>query len=264
MQKTDAEFLAEANIIKNETNAGANTATRVGVMLVDIVDSKINNTSGGGVTPTLDNVLTVGNNSIQSIFLQDSLTNTTVENQFTPYYNYMYDAQGGEAEINTSQFYCYAFISGQDVYVQGQINGGNPFFEVKNGVTSENAKLTQNSLQFSGVSLYPPANSGVFKTEEVTNNIDTTTQDTPVNGNTINEVIAAGAFKIIFPDPQNNYNQRITIVNTDLVNPVLFDDTNTFAPYWNGSNSKITSLGSGQMLVLTSVNGKWRGGLMYD
>jgi hypothetical protein len=229
MQKTDAELLAEANIIKNETNAGANTATRVGVMLVDMVESKVNNNNASGAQ-NLDGVLLAGNISSQNIQLRNSLTTPTIEAIISPFYHYMYDDQLGEAEIDTTQFYIYQQISGQDVYVQGRMNGGNPFLEVLNGTTSENAKLTQNSLQFSGVTLYRPDNSGVIKTEETTNNIDTTTQDAFVNANTINEVIAAGAFKITFPDPQNNNNQRITIVNTDIVNSVLFDDTNTFDP----------------------------------
>jgi hypothetical protein len=42
-QKTDSQLRADATIIKNETAEGANTATRVGQMLIDIVDSKPNN-----------------------------------------------------------------------------------------------------------------------------------------------------------------------------------------------------------------------------
>ena len=41
-QKTDAELLIESGIIKNETTKNANTATRVGQMLDDIIDSKFN------------------------------------------------------------------------------------------------------------------------------------------------------------------------------------------------------------------------------
>lgn len=43
MAKTDSQLITEANIIKNETTAGANTATRVGTMLDDIIENKINN-----------------------------------------------------------------------------------------------------------------------------------------------------------------------------------------------------------------------------
>lgn len=42
-QLTDTQLTTEANVIKNEINEGANTATRVGVMLNDIIDNKINN-----------------------------------------------------------------------------------------------------------------------------------------------------------------------------------------------------------------------------
>lgn len=39
---TDAELLAQAAVIKNETTPGANTATRVGEMLEAIIESKPN------------------------------------------------------------------------------------------------------------------------------------------------------------------------------------------------------------------------------
>ena len=42
-QKTDLELITEANIIRDETAIGANTALRVGTMLDNLIDSKINN-----------------------------------------------------------------------------------------------------------------------------------------------------------------------------------------------------------------------------
>lgn len=42
-QKTDADLTTDANVIKNETDAGENTATRVGSHMVDLIDSKLNN-----------------------------------------------------------------------------------------------------------------------------------------------------------------------------------------------------------------------------
>lgn len=42
-QKTDTQLTTEANIIKNETADNANTATRIGDMYLDIIDSKKNN-----------------------------------------------------------------------------------------------------------------------------------------------------------------------------------------------------------------------------
>jgi hypothetical protein len=43
MPSTDSQLNTEAGVIKNETTPGANTATRVGTMLEDIIDNKINN-----------------------------------------------------------------------------------------------------------------------------------------------------------------------------------------------------------------------------
>jgi len=42
MQKTDAQLITEANIIKDETTPRANSAERVGEMLVNVIDSKLN------------------------------------------------------------------------------------------------------------------------------------------------------------------------------------------------------------------------------
>lgn len=42
-QKDDATLLTQAGVIKAETTANANTATRVGTMMEDIIDSKMNN-----------------------------------------------------------------------------------------------------------------------------------------------------------------------------------------------------------------------------
>lgn len=41
--KTDIELLSAANTIKNETTRNKNTATRVGQMFVDVIESKLNN-----------------------------------------------------------------------------------------------------------------------------------------------------------------------------------------------------------------------------
>ena len=41
-QKTDAQLTTDADVIKNEVTANANTASRVGSHLVDNIDSKIN------------------------------------------------------------------------------------------------------------------------------------------------------------------------------------------------------------------------------
>jgi len=42
-QKTDSQLNSEKNVIKNENDPGENSATRVGEMLENIIDSKINN-----------------------------------------------------------------------------------------------------------------------------------------------------------------------------------------------------------------------------
>jgi hypothetical protein len=55
-QKTDAELLTEAGIIKNEIIEYANSANRVGTMLQNIIDSKPNNTQAGVTTGVINMV----------------------------------------------------------------------------------------------------------------------------------------------------------------------------------------------------------------
>ena len=59
--KTDAELTSEANIIKTATVPNSNTANRIGQMVIDLIDSKINNSGspGSGIVQTIvpgDNV----------------------------------------------------------------------------------------------------------------------------------------------------------------------------------------------------------------
>lgn len=51
-QTSDANLTTAANVIKNETTALANTASRVGTMLNNIIDSKINNENISTSIPT--------------------------------------------------------------------------------------------------------------------------------------------------------------------------------------------------------------------
>lgn len=55
-QLTDGQLTTEANVIKNETAEGANTANRVGTMLNDLIDSKLNNDDAttANITSTTD------------------------------------------------------------------------------------------------------------------------------------------------------------------------------------------------------------------
>jgi hypothetical protein len=76
-QKTNSQLTTEAEVIQNETVMGANTASRVGEMFVDIIDSKINNddidtnTSLGTsntVVPSQNAVKTYVDNSIGAAY----------------------------------------------------------------------------------------------------------------------------------------------------------------------------------------------------
>lgn len=53
--KTDAELTAAANVIANETVAGANTKVRVSDILKDIIDSKPNNPLRAGYNVAVTN-----------------------------------------------------------------------------------------------------------------------------------------------------------------------------------------------------------------
>lgn len=70
-QKTTAQLTLEAQQIRNETEIGANTAVRIGDMLLDIVDSKANN--GGAIAaPIVTFGTSVNNGSINIQFADTS------------------------------------------------------------------------------------------------------------------------------------------------------------------------------------------------
>lgn len=50
MEYTDADLITQANVIKNETATNANTPTRVGQMLLNLISSKPNKKDGGVLT----------------------------------------------------------------------------------------------------------------------------------------------------------------------------------------------------------------------
>ena len=89
MQKTDAELLTEANIIKDETTPRANSAERVGEMLVNVIDSKVSKDDFSGFLSFVGTVngLQSGNYSINVLkndlgdysltFLQDGVYQLT-------------------------------------------------------------------------------------------------------------------------------------------------------------------------------------------
>lgn len=66
MQKTDAELTDEANIIKDEIIANANSAERVGEMFVNIIDSKKNNNEYLSFIATIEN-MTLANSELNII-----------------------------------------------------------------------------------------------------------------------------------------------------------------------------------------------------
>jgi len=277
MQKTDEQLLTEANIIKNETETGANTATRVGNMLVDIVDSKINTDSGGGGgIPNIDQVLGEGATATDKVLQIIDQATPSYTTQMGQYGIYAYDTYLGEAEYYSTGFYAYKEIDNKDYWVFGNSSNSAPFFEVKQDTIT--SRIYADNLSFNNGSynlklyapmfsqdynLYLPNASGTLETKQTEISQGTTFSDIEVISNEITEIVAVGSFHLNFPDPNLHGGEKITIINTD-INPVLISDNNTFAPYWNGSQSKITSIGAAQMVILVSINGKWRGGLIYD
>ena len=100
-QLTDIQLTTEAGVIKNETIANANTADRVGTMLYDIIDSKIN----------LDNISTDTN-------LGTSNTEISSQNAVKTYVDAKIDTNTALGTSNTvapSQ-------NAAKVYVDGKIN----------------------------------------------------------------------------------------------------------------------------------------------
>ena len=66
-QRTDAQLITEATVIRNETGVEANTAVRVGDMLLDLIGSKAHTSSIN--TQNLQSVTTLGNETSRSIWM---------------------------------------------------------------------------------------------------------------------------------------------------------------------------------------------------
>lgn len=107
-QQTDAELLAAAEIIKDETQSKANTHTRVGVMLENIIESKLNNESVGpliaaatGKTTPVDADSTIISDSAAS-GAQKKLTWANLKATLKTYFDSIYQAALGYTAENTA------------------------------------------------------------------------------------------------------------------------------------------------------------------
>jgi len=111
----DSNLLEQAEIIRDETTANANTATRVGEMLVDIVDSKYNRPY-----QVYTAILTQASNTAPiATVLENDFTETT----FTFYYEGvgLYSLNtGGNAIFTANKTVCFTNqISDDNVSVYG-------------------------------------------------------------------------------------------------------------------------------------------------
>ena len=107
-QQTDAELLAAAEIIKDETQSKANTHTRVGVMLENLIESKLNNESVGpliaattGKTTPVDGDSTILSDS-EASGAQKKLTWANLKATLKTYFDSLYQAALGYTAENTS------------------------------------------------------------------------------------------------------------------------------------------------------------------
>lgn len=107
-QKTDAELLTQAGIIKNETEDGANTAARIGAMYDNIIDSKLNNESVGPLiaaatskTTPVDGDSTIISDS-EASGAQKKLTWANLKATLKTYFDSLYQAALGYTAENTS------------------------------------------------------------------------------------------------------------------------------------------------------------------
>ena len=72
--------------------------------------------------------------------------------------------------------------------------------------------------------------------------------------------VASLTNEIIFPDPNLNVGQTITIIHTDTSVNQAVSATNR--PYSKGSVNGISFIAFGSMYTFVSINGKWRGGAL--
>lgn len=226
MAMNDSQLTTQANVIKNETATGANTATRVGTMLDDIISNKINNDK-------IDTDGTLAANS-DALVASQKATKTYVNAGLAlkeDAANKSNAALGASATLFPTQNAVKTYVDGQVATVNGSITSGLALKE--NTANKSNGPLGTSSV------LFPTENSvtnALVPKENISNKV--TTQATFISNGT--SVIKYPAIKAVkdYVDgvtvgllrDNGNYNptssnQYPTATNTLSGGPVQVGDT---------------------------------------
>jgi hypothetical protein len=224
-QLADDELQAEANIIRDETQPNANTANRVGLMLNDIIDSKINKDS---ISPL----------NIQDAYIR--LYNAANGSYLTIYWNDDYGQQ-------------ITFRDAQNKYTNlafaAQANNNVVTIPTSTGVLA--TKVNNNSADAAGnITVTPKVPLGA--------DINISLNDYQMSNYGIYLIVNAGSGtkKIIFPNPSDYLGLTITLINNTASSAPI---STTNQPLLRGTATAVTTIATGEMWQFVS-NGYWRGG----
>lgn len=224
-QLADDELQGEANVIRDETQPKANTANRVGLMLNDIIDSKLNRDTSSS--------LNIGDAYIQ---LNNSASNTSLG----LFWN---DNDGQQIrfrdDVNATTIIAFA----------AQANNNVVTIPTSTGVLA--TKVNNISADASG-------NITVPSKLPINPDINISVNDYTIASNGVFMVVNAGSGtkKIIFPNPADYLGLTVIIINNTAASAPI---SATNQPLLRGTASAVTTIATGEMWQFIS-NGTWRGG----
>jgi hypothetical protein len=220
----DDELQAEANVIRDETQPNANTANRVGLMLNDIIDSKINKDSISPLTFT-------------DAFIR--LLNTPNDSSLTIYWN------DDDGELIT-------FKDTQNKITNLKFNyqANNNTVTIPTGTGVLAIKVNDISADATGNITVPPKlpTGGI--------NISLANYTLPNYGYYVIDNAGNGSKNIIFPNPGDYSGLTIIIINLTANSAPI---STTYQPVARGTNTAVTSIGAYEMWQFIA-GGYWRGG----
>jgi hypothetical protein len=224
-QLTDAQLQTEANVIRDETQPNANTANRVGLMLNDIIDSKINKDSIAPLTftDTFIRLFNLANDSSLTFYWNDNdgelITFQDTQNKITNL-KFNYQANNNTVTIPTETGVLAIKVNNNSADAAGNIT------VTPKVPLGADINISLNDYQMSNYGIYLIVNAG------------------------------SGTKKIIFPNPSDYLGLTITLINNTASSAPI---SATNQPLLRGTASAVTTIATGEMWQFIS-NGTWRGG----
>lgn len=225
-QKTDSQLTTEANIIRDETAIGANTALRVGTMLDNLIDSKINNDRVSDSTSLGNSTTLVPSQNAVKTYVDSFATGLLTDNgNYDPTITSQYPTSGNTLSGGAVQKGDIWYIS-----VNGTMNGNSVFVGYSVRALVDNAGATTDanwSISNVGIGFVPE--NVANKSTDV--NLGTSDVYYP-SQNAVKSYVDAEIAAAVPFTPENVANKSQDII-TNPSNTVLYPSNKAVADYVN-------------------------------